>query len=395
VAQIVHDVSLRGDEALFQYTLKFDGCDLTASSIEATPAERKEALAKVKPEDREVIELAARRIEKYHRQQIAAGYTMRDEGCGELGQRVLPLQRVGIYAPGGKAFYPSTLLMAAIPARIAGVGEIVQVSPAKDGRLNPLIAAAADVAGVDRIFKIGGAQAIAALAYGSASIRRVDKIVGAGSLLVNLAKQQVFGAVGVDNLAGPSETVVIADAAANPAWVAADLVAQLEHDPLASAILMTPSVELIGAVQAEIDSQVGLHPRAEVITAALGSRSGAVQTRDIEEAVQLANELAPEHVSLSVSDPWRLVERITTAGAVFVGEHSFEVLGDYLAGPGSIAPTGGAARFSGPLTVLDFIHLVNLVALDPTTTRWIAPAAAILAEAEGLAAHAAAARARL
>ncbi|HBJ75342.1 MAG TPA: histidinol dehydrogenase [Syntrophaceae bacterium] len=388
VAQIVHDVSLRGDEALFQYTLKFDGCDLTASTVEATPAERKEALAKVKPEDREVIELAARRIEKYHRQQIAAGYTMRDEGGGELGQRVLPLQRVGIYAPGGKAFYPSTLLMAAIPARIAGVGEIVLVSPAKDGRLNPLIAAAADVAGVDRIFKIGGAQAIAALAYGTPTIPRVDKIVGPGNAYVAAAKKLVFGQVAIDMIAGPSEVAIIADQTANPAFAAADLLAQAEHDEMAAAVLFTPFPDLADIVAGEVEKQMQTLPKKEMIEKSLSSFGAVIITADIAEAVELVNFFAPEHLELMVENPAQLVEKIRNAGSVFLGNYTPEALGDYTAGANHILPTGGTARFSSPLGVYDFCKRMSVLSFPQAAFEKIAAQTRHFAEMEGLDAHA-------
>jgi histidinol dehydrogenase len=262
------------------------------------------------------------------------------------------------------------------------------------GEIAPIILAAAALSGIEEVYAIGGAQAIAALAYGTESIRPVDKIFGPGNLFVTLAKRQVFGVVGIDGLAGPTETVVVADESARPAWVAADLLAQAEHDVLAAAILLTPSRELIEQVQVEVGRQLEQRSRAEIISASLANRSGAVLTRDLAEAVQLANEYAPEHLCLAVRDPWALADQVTAAGGIFMGEHSFEVLGDYVAGPSHVMPTGGSARFASPLNVLDFVHIVSLIALDPATTRQIAPAAATIALAEGLDAHAASAQFR-
>jgi histidinol dehydrogenase len=287
--------------------------------------------------------------------------------------------------------------MAAIPARVAGVPQIVVVSPPQrnTGRVAPGILAACAMAGVDEVYGLGGAQAIAALAYGTQTLPAVDKVFGPGGLFVTLAKQQVFGVVGVDGLAGPTETMIIADESARPAWVAADLLAQAEHDVLASAVLLTPSRPLAEAVQAEVARQVEALPRAGIVTTSLQNRSGAVVTRDLDEAVALANRYAPEHLCLAVANPWELSQAITAAGGVFLGEHSFEVLGDYVAGPSHVMPTCGSARFASPLTVLDFIHIISLVALDRQTAARIIPAAAVVARAEGLDAHANAAEIRL
>jgi histidinol dehydrogenase len=287
--------------------------------------------------------------------------------------------------------------MSAIPAQAAGVSEIALVSPPQrgTGKIAPVILAAAELAGIREVYSLGGAQAIAALAFGTQSIPAVDKIFGPGNLFVTLAKRQVFGVVGIDGLAGPTETVVIADGQANPEWVAADLLAQAEHDVLASAILLTPDDTLIGRVQAAAAQQIESRGRAQIIAASLANRSGAVLTHDLDEAVELANRYAPEHLCLVVQDPWKLANRINSAGGIFMGEHSFEVLGDYVAGPSHVMPTGGSARFASPLNVLDFVHLVSLVALDEATTRQIAPAAAEIARAEGLDAHAFSAEVRL
>ena len=313
-----------------------------------------------------------------------------------LGQRVTPLQRVGAYVPGGTAPLPSSLLMSVIPARVAGVPSVVACTPPgpTDGRVPDSILAAAHVAGVDRLFRLGGAQAIAALAYGTETVPRVDKIVGAGGLFTTLAKRQVYGQVGLDGLYGPTETVVVADGSANPAWVAADLLAQAEHDALATAILLTPSRPLAEEVQAEIARQVENLSRADVITASLASQGGIVLTPDLETAVRLADEFAPEHLCLSIQEPQIWASRIHNAGGLFLGEHSCEVLGDYVAGPSHIMPTGGTARFTSPVNVLDFVKITNVIALDADTAARLSPSAARIAQAESLTAHAAAAMAR-
>ncbi|PKN19003.1 MAG: histidinol dehydrogenase [Deltaproteobacteria bacterium HGW-Deltaproteobacteria-6] len=388
VAQIIHDVSLRGDEALFYYTKKFDGCDLTTATIEATGAEIKKAAALVKSEDRDVIELAARRIEKYHRHQTASGYTMSEEAGVELGQRILPLSRAGIYAPGGKAFYPSTLLMAAIPARIAGVKEIILTSPVKDGRLNPLIAAAAEVAGVDRIFKIGGAQAVAALAYGTQTVPRVDKIVGPGNAYVAAAKKLVFGQVAIDMIAGPSEVVVIADQTANPAFAAADMLAQAEHDEMAAAVLFTPYPDLADRVLKEIDRQMQTLPKKRIIEKSLSQYGAIIITSDIAQAVELANFFAPEHLELMVENPADLLGQVRNAGSVFLGSYTPEALGDYIAGTNHILPTEGTARFSSPLGVYDFYKRMSVLSFSQTAFEKLSSQTQHFARMEGLDAHA-------
>jgi histidinol dehydrogenase len=349
-------------------------------------------LDSISPVQRAALEQAAARIEVFHRRQPVTSWFTNELG-GTLGQIIRPIQRVGLYIPGGTAPLPSTVLMSAIPARVAGVKEIALVTPPdrsladKNPPINTMILAAGAIAGVDEIYPLGGAQAIAALAYGTDTIQSVDKIFGPGNLFVTLAKRQVYGVVGIDGLAGPTETVVIADDSANPAWVAADLLAQAEHDFLASAILLTPSQALIEKVQAEVAQQIEPRDRAEIIATSLEDRGGAVLTRDLDEALQLANEYAPEHLALSVRDPWRWVEKINNAGGVFLGEHSFEVLGDYLAGPSHVMPTGGSARFASPLNLLDFVKIISLIGLDGKTAQEISSTAATIAEAEGLDAH--------
>ncbi|HOC59871.1 MAG: histidinol dehydrogenase [Syntrophaceae bacterium] len=388
VASIVHEISVRGDEAVFHYTKKFDGHDLTAKTMEVTDAERKEALDQVQPEDLKVIELSASRIEAYHRRQILSEWSMDDGNGATLGQKILPLQRVGIYAPGGKAFYPSTLLMAAIPARIAGVQEIILVSPVKDGRINPLIAAAADVAGVDRIFKIGGAQAIAAMAYGTQSVPRVDKIVGPGNAYVAAAKKLVFGQVAIDMIAGPSEVVVIADQTANPAFVAADLLAQAEHDEMAAALLFTPSSDLAQAVAGQTHLQMQALPKKTIIEKSLSQYGAVIITEDLRQAVELANLFAPEHLELMVENPRNLLENVRNAGSVFLGSYTPEALGDYIAGANHILPTEGTARFSSPLGVYDFYKRMSVLSFSRQAFEKLSDATQHFARMEGLHAHA-------
>lgn len=390
VTRILKEVRANGDSALQKWTHTLDGLDLSPTPVSKPSIQS--ALESISTAQREALELAAARVEAFHRRQPLSSWFSNDLG-GTLGQIIRPIQRVGLYVPGGTAPLPSSVLMSAIPARVAGVREIVVVTPPnrsstdKNVPVDPMILAACAIANVDEIYLLGGAQAIGALAYGTKTIRPVDKIFGPGNLFVTLAKRQIYGVVGIDGLAGPTETVVIADESANPAWVAADLLAQAEHDLLASAILLTSSSALIEKVQVEIARQVEERGRADIIAASLENRGGAVLTRDLEEAIELANEYAPEHLGLSVRDPWRWVEKVNNAGGVFMGEHSFEVLGDYLAGPSHVMPTGGSARFASPLNVWDFVKIVSLVALDERTAQTIGPSAATIAEAEGLDAH--------
>ncbi len=390
VTWILKDVRMNGNTALKTWGQRLDGLDREPAPVSKDAIQA--ALASIPPKRRAALELAAQRIEAFHRRQPLTSWFTNDLG-GTVGQILRPIQRVGLYVPGGTAPLPSSVLMSAIPARVAGVKEIVVVTPPNRSFANTslpvdqIILAACAIAGVDEVYLLGGAQAIAALAYGTETINPVDKIFGPGNLFVTLAKRQVYGVVGIDGLAGPTETVVVADELANPAWVAADLLAQAEHDLLASAILLTPSQSLIEKVQVEVAHQLEQRNRAEIIVASLENRGGAVLTRDLEEAIQLANEYAPEHLGMSVSDPWRWVEKVRNAGGIFVGEHSFEVLGDYLAGPSHVMPTGGSARFASPLNVWDFVKIVSLVALDEGTAQSIGPSAAAIADAEGLDAH--------
>jgi len=388
VTRIVDDVAAQGDKALFKYTAKFDGYKLTAATVEATPAEKKKALSLVKREDLKVIKLAARRIEDYHRHQIAQSYMIKKEDGVEMGQRILPLSSVGIYAPGGKASYPSTILMAAIPARIAGVKEIVLVSPARDGKLNPLIAAAAEISSMNRIFKIGGAQAVAALAYGTKTIPQVDKIVGPGNAYVAAAKKLVFGQVDIDMIAGPSEVIVIADDSADARFVAADMLAQIEHDEMAAAVLLTPSESVAQKVSLEIMLQTKTSSRKNIIEKSLARYCAIIATKSIDEAINIANSFAPEHLELMVKNPKKTLEKVRNAGSVFLGSFTPEALGDYTAGTNHILPTGGTARFSSPLGVYDFHKRMSVLSFSREAFGKLSGPTAHFASMEGLDAHA-------
>ena len=375
VRRILADVRARGDASLRDWTKRIDEIDLDSISISN-------------------LQLAADRIKSFHEQQPVTSWRTPD---GMLGQKISPIKRVGFYVPGGSAPLPSSLLMSVIPAQVAGVEEIVVCTPPSqpNGDVPPVILAAAKIVGVDRVYRIGGAQAIASMAYGTESVPRVDKIVGAGNLFVTLAKQQVFGVVGIDGLAGPTETVVIADDTANPKWVAADLLAQAEHDPLATAILFTPSASLAQAVQIEVGKQMEELSRAKIIAQSLDNRGGIVLTPDLATAVELANDFAPEHLCIATKNPNDLADKITNAGGLFLGERSFEVLGDYVAGPSHVMPTSGTARFASPLNVLDFVHITSLISLDAATAAQLSPVAAAIARAESFTAHASAAEARV
>lgn len=393
VRRIIRDVRERGDAALQEWTEKADR--VSPAYLEVPADEIEAAYEAVPPDAVSALEFAAERIETFHRRQPVTGW-LEWESEGGMGQMVRPLERVGLYIPGGTAPLPSTVLMTAIPARVAGVQEIIMCTPPRreDGRVAPITLVAAHLAGVDRIFAAGGAQAIAAMAYGTETIPAVDKIVGPGNIFVTLAKKQVFGDVGIEGLLGPTETVIIADETANPAWVAADLLAQAEHDVLATAILLTPHAAFARFVQQEVEKQLAQLERADTIREALALQGGIVVTQDLAQAVELANEFAPEHLCLSLVDPWDLVGAVRNAGGVFVGEYSFEVLGDYVAGPSHSMPTGGSARFASPVNVLDFVKITSVVGLNEAGMEAIAEAAEILAEAEGLTAHANAARVR-
>jgi len=395
VTKIIQDVKTRGDSALQDWTNRLDSIDLLPATVPQHLIQS--ALDSISALQRDALQKAATRIEAFHRKQPITSWFTNELG-GVLGQLIRPIERVGLYIPSGTAPLPSTVLMSAIPARVAGVKEIVVVSPPSkkysDYLIDPIILAACAIAGVDEVYPLGGAQAIAALTYGTQTIRPVHKIFGPGNLFVTLAKKQIAGIVGIDGLAGPTETVVIADEFASPKWVAADLLAQAEHDELATAILLTPSQTLIQNVQSEIKNQIEALKRNKIIFTSLENCGGAVLTQNIQEAIDLSNEYAPEHLGLSVKDPWKWIEKINNAGGVFMGEHSFEVLGDYLAGPSHVMPTGGSARFASPLSVTDFIKIISLVALDESTAQEISTIASVIAESESLDAHANAARLR-
>jgi histidinol dehydrogenase len=392
VMRIVDDVREHGDNALRHWSELIDGAPIDTFKV---PQEAIAAAASAIPAELyEALQLAARRIRDFHSRQPLPNWTTEEMG-GTVGQRVTPLRRVGVYVPGGTAPLPSSLLMAAIPAQVAGVPEIIVATPPKAGGVPAVILAAAHIAGVDAVYTIGGAQAVAALAYGTATIPAVDKIVGPGNLFVTLAKRRVYGQVGIDGLYGPTETVVIADEAANAVWVAADLLAQAEHDVLASAILLTPSHKMAEAVQVEAGRQLEQLSRGEIIAEALENQGGIVLTRDLEEAAELADAFAAEHLCLDVQNPQALMARIGSAGGFFLGGHSFEVLGDYVAGPSHTMPTGGTARFASPLNVFDFVRINSVVALDNETSAALSKAAALIARAEQLTAHANAADQRV
>jgi len=387
VRKILDDVAKRGDAALFEYTEKFDEISLNADTVEVKPGEREEAIECLDAGDLETLEFAARRIEKFHRKQLINSWWDCEEEGIKLGQMVIPLNSVGIYAPGGLAPYPSTVLMATIPAKIAGVPEIILVTPPKDGRVNPLVLAAAKLGGVDRIFKIGGAQAVAALAYGTESVPQVDKIVGPGNVYVATAKGMVYGKVGIDMMAGPSEVLIISDGTADPSVVAADLLSQAEHDEMASAILLTPSQEFAMKVVSEVDEQLKGLPRESIATKSIENFGVVIVTRDMDETTRLSNRFAPEHLQLMVENPEQLLEKIKNAGAVFLGYSTPEVLGDYMAGPNHILPTGGTARFSSPLGVYDFVKRTSVLSFSHESLQRYGNKAVRFAGMEGLDAH--------
>lgn len=394
VEEILTDVRARGDAALRKWTQRIDGVELDTIAVPA--AELTAAVNQIPAGLRDALEQAAERIREFHTAQPLPHWKTTHLG-GRLGQRVTPLRRVGVYVPGGTAPLPSSLLMGIIPAQVAGVKEIVVATPPgrENGRVDATILAAAHLVGVPTVYRLGGAQAVAALAYGTESVPRVDKIVGPGNLFVTLAKKAVYGQVGIDGLYGPTETMVIADETANPSWVAADLLAQAEHDLLATAILLTPSRPLAEAVQRAAGRQLEQLSRAEIIASALTNSGGIVLTPDLHTAARLADAFAAEHLCLTVADPAGLAVHIQNAGGLFLGEHSFEVLGDYVAGPSHTMPTGGTARFASPLNVFDFVRINSIIALDAPTAGRLSPIAARLARAEGLTAHAAAAQIRL
>ena len=399
VAEIIADVRARGDAALLELTARYDRLQVSrVAELEVGADAMRAAFEAITPAQRHALEAAAERVRDYHQRQLEASsrsWQYRDLQGSLLGQKVTPLDRVGIYVPGGKAAYPSSVLMNAIPAQVAGVGEIVMVVPTPGGERNALVLAAAHVAGVHRLFTIGGAQAVAALAYGTASVPRVDKITGPGNAYVAAAKRRVFGQVGIDMIAGPSEILVLADGSTAPDWVAMDLFSQAEHDELAQSILLCPDERYIAAVQEAIDRLLPTMPRRDVIRASLEGRGALIQTRSMEEACEISNRIAPEHLEVSATEPGRWEPLLKHAGAIFLGAYTSESLGDYCAGPNHVLPTSGTARFSSPLGVYDFVKRSSLIEVSVSGAQELGPIAAELARGEGLQAHARAAELRL
>jgi histidinol dehydrogenase len=399
VAEILADVRSRGDAAVLEYTARFDGLNTASvAALELSPAELKAAFEAIPAAQREALQAAAQRVRAYHERQLEAcgrSWSYRDEDGTLLGQKVTPLDRVGIYVPGGKAAYPSSVLMNAIPAHVAGVGEIIMVVPTPKGEKNLLVLAAAHVAGVSRAFTVGGAQAVAALAYGTGTIPKVDKITGPGNAYVASAKKHVFGTVGIDMIAGPSEILVLADGSTPADWVAMDLFSQAEHDELAQSILLCPDAGYIAQVKAAIDRLLPGMPRKDVIRASLEGRGALILTRSMEEACEISNRIAPEHLEVSSQEPGRWEPLLRHAGAIFLGAYTSESLGDYCAGPNHVLPTSGTARFSSPLGVYDFQKRSSLIEVSEQGAQVLGTIAAELAYGEGLQAHARAAEFRL
>ena len=394
VTDIIYDVKENGDAALYRYCEKFDGAKLDC--LEVTKAEFDEALAVTEPEFLRILESAAKNIRLFHEQQKRQSFVVSGENGSLLGQRVLPIEKAGLYVPGGTAAYPSTVLMDSIPAKIAGVEEIVMVTPpSKNGKVNPAILSAAYIAGVDRVFKIGGAQAVAALAYGTESVPQVDKIVGPGNAFVAEAKKQVFGQVAIDMIAGPSEILVVADATAKPENVAADLLSQAEHDKLASAVLVTDSMALANAVSAELEKQIPLLERAEIARESIDNNGKIIVADTLYAAIEISNELAPEHLELCVDNPFDYLDAVKNAGSIFMGKYCPEALGDYYAGPNHTLPTGGTARFSSPLSVDDFIKKSQFIYYPQEAFEAVARDVDFFARKEGLTAHGKSATVRL
>ena len=396
VAAIIADVARRGDAALLEYTARFDGLQAAAVAELEIPQRRLAAsLEQIDPARREALELAAERVRGYHEHQLQESWQFRDAAGNLLGQKITPLERAGIYVPGGKASYPSSVLMNALPARVAGVAEIVMVVPAPGGELNDLVLAAARIAEVDRVFTLGGAQAVAALAFGPATVPAVDKIVGPGNVYVAAATRQVFGRVGIDMVAGPSEILVVCDGSTDPEWVAMELFSQAEHDENAQSVLLSPDGAYLDAVAAAIERLLPQMSRAEIIRHSLARRGALIRTVDLEDAIAVSNRLAPEHLELSVEDPERLLPLVRHAGAIFMGPYTSEALGDYCAGPNHVLPTARSARFSSPLGVYDFQKRSSIIMCSEEGVRELGRVASVLARGESLTAHARSAELRL
>ena len=394
VTDIIENVKARGDEALYEYCERFDGAKL--SSLAVTAEEIEDAVAAVEPKFIEILEKAAANIRAFHQKQVRNSFVINDQPGIVMGQKIIPVDRAGLYVPGGTAAYPSTVLMDAIPAKIAGCPEVVMVTPpGKDGKVNPVILAAAKVAGVDKIFKVGGAQAVAALAFGTQSVPKVDKIVGPGNAFVAEAKKQVFGTVSIDMIAGPSEILIVADGNTDPRHAAADLLSQAEHDKMASAVLVTDSMDLAKAVQDELEKQIPLLERSEIARVSIDDNGKIIVADTLWDAIDIANELAPEHLELCVDNPFDYLDAIRHAGSIFMGRNCPEALGDYFAGPNHTLPTGGTAKFSSPLSVDDFIKKTQYTYFTRDALEQVGRDVAFFAEQEGLTAHAKSAVIRL
>ncbi len=395
VESILADVKKRGDEALLEYTNRFDDRDATLDELEIPASELEAALVAIPAELRKGLEHAANRVREYHEKQKMESWSYKDKEGNTLGQQVMPLDSVGIYVPGGKAAYPSSVLMNAIPAHVAGVSEIIMVVPTPKGEKSPMVLAAAAIAGVSKVFSIGGAQAVAALAYGTTSVPKVDKIVGPGNIYVATAKRQVFGTVGIDMIAGPSEVLIVSDGESNPDWVAMDLFAQAEHDEDACSILVCPNIEFLDAVEESIKRLLPEMERKEIIKSSLDKNGALILVKDIDEAIELINQVAPEHLELAMTAPEPLLPRIRHAGAIFMGHYAAEVLGDYCAGPNHVLPTARSARFSSPLGVYDFQKRSSVIMCTEQSASSLASTASVLAHGEGLTAHARSAEYRI
>jgi histidinol dehydrogenase len=396
VRDVIERIRAEGDEALLDLTRRFDGLECRSpQELILDAGDFAAARDRIGGAEREALETAADRIRAYHEHQQTADWTFTDDLGNRLGQRITPLDRVGVYVPGGQASYPSTVLMTAVPARVAGVGEVIMTVPTPGGVRSDLVLAAAHIAGVDRAFTVGGAQAVAALAYGTATVPRVDKIVGPGGVFVAAAKRQVYGETGIDMVAGPSEVLVIADGTTPVEWLVQDLFSQAEHDEAAQALLLCPDGEFLDRVEAAMREEIEAAPRRDIIAQSLARRGALIQTADLEEAVAISNRVAPEHLELCVAEPEALLDGIRHAGAIFLGAHSPEVMGDYVAGPSHVLPTYGSARFSSPLGVYDFQKRSSIIQMSGPGSESLARASAVLAHGEGLTAHARAAEVRI
>ncbi|MGM0952082.1 MAG: histidinol dehydrogenase [Pseudomonadota bacterium] len=396
VRHILHEVKTRGDAAVMEFTEKFDRLKVSSmSELEISQDRLQAALEKIPQDQREGLEKAAERIRDYHERQNQQSWQYQDEDGTILGQKVTPVDRAGLYVPGGKAAYPSSVLMNAIPAKVAGVGQLIMVVPTPDGVVNDMVLAAAAIAGVDRVFALGGAQAVAALAYGTETVPAVDKIVGPGNIFVATAKREVFGVVGIDMIAGPSEILVICDGKTDPDWIAMDLFSQAEHDEQAQSILVSPDAAFLDAVEASINKLLPTMEREDIIRTSMTSRGALIQVADMKEAAEVSNRIAPEHLELSVEDPQAMLDDIRHAGAIFMGRHTAEALGDYCAGPNHVLPTSGTARFSSPLGVYDFQKRSSLIGFSPEGADRMGRVASVLARGEGLTAHARSAEYRI